>query len=596
MIGSRILVTFLAIVLVLGCSQATLPDPEARPQAAPSSSSVVMVSFDGVGWEELARRAPSLGANGWNRIMTQGTAARLIPVNPTLTAVTHVAMATGQPPEASGIVSNTMHAPGTPVTQTLSGFSAEIEVPTLWESARLAGKRVGVLTYPGVDQETPRRSADFGLIYTNEVSRSRIVTLARDDFSPVADQRSRVSHSPILAATLTWSWKHESTTIERPLELRAIDTTDDSTVNYDDFEVVFEGSTIDLGEDRWFPLSIPLDDEGTLRRFGSWSKILESEPDLQNVEIYWGSVNRSVAYPAEFQEFVEREAGFWPGAPDGYNASAWVSSRRGIDPLTFIEQLRRFSDFFTRVTTATMDGMEYDLLLAYQPIVDEAEHQWRLTSASQAHSTPENRQAAETVRKEAYATFDAALSRMIDRLDPAETLVVVSDHGLTELHTSVRISGLLADWGYVKVDGNRVAADSPWAAFSSGGAVHIHRSRADAPGSVGDLIERLRALRSPDGNLVFESVEENPAGANPRLGVIRAYTFPGFAMTSSLSGDRFQPTTYYGQHGYLNHHAEMHAIVGAIGPGARPSLPSAVSQTDIAGWINSMLRITPRFP
>ena len=61
-----------------------------------------------------------------------------------------------------------------------------------------------------------------------------------------------------------------------------------------------------------------------------------------------------------------------------------------------MEQLDRFSDFLSSVTELGLQTMSGDLVLTYQPIVDETEHQFRSTDA---------------VRQPAYAAFDRAAGR-----------------------------------------------------------------------------------------------------------------------------------------------------------------------------------------
>ncbi|HEU5161520.1 MAG TPA: alkaline phosphatase family protein, partial [Thermoanaerobaculia bacterium] len=260
----------LLVLLLAGCAS---QPPAAAPVVSTEPNRVLLVSFDGVGWEALTGDpgAGALGSSGWNRIAAEGVVARLIPVSPTLTSVTHISMATGTTPEKTGVVSNTLHLPGTTADQSEGGFEVEIETDTIWESARRSGKRVGVITYPGVDATSPRRTADFGLVYSSPVSRPSIQTVAGSDLTPA---EAAGSFSPPRAARLAWKWSFEGKDVNEPVEIVAIDTTNDGAVNYDDFIVRHGSRTFDVGEDRWFPLSTPLDDDGSSHLFGSWSRIM----------------------------------------------------------------------------------------------------------------------------------------------------------------------------------------------------------------------------------------------------------------------------------------------------------------------------------
>lgn len=578
---------------LLSCAQAPPPTTAPDPATAAPSTRVVLVSFDGVGFDALAEQADGLGTDGWNRIRREGVTARMIPVNPTLTSVTHVAMATGAQPSRSGVVSNTLHLPGTPPTEWASGFDVAIDTDTIWQAASRAGKRVGAITYPGLDGTTPERTADFGLIYTQPVSRSRLESIDRSEFQPDPILSRFVSFSPILVSRRTWRWSLADRNFATEIDLIALDTTNDGEKNYDDFVVRQGDVAFEVGDDRWFPLSVEIDENGSPHLFGSWSKILAFHPELDSLQLYWGPVSRTRGYPDSFRRLIDLEVGFWPGPPDDWAAVRWLDEREGIDPQTFVEQLERFSDFFTRATLLAMNRMRWDLLLSYQPIVDEAEHQWHLVLDRQLFSTPENRAAGAAVRASAFRAFDTALAELLEAADPTTSIVVVADHGLTALHTGVQINGLLVDWGYAVGAGRNPAPESRWAAYASGGVAHLHRFGAADPGEIETLIRRLLEVRSPEGEIVFERVERTGPSAHPREGIIVAYLLPGFAFQSGVEGERFRKTTYFGQHGYLNHHSALHPIFGAWGAGVPARFPETIDQTEVAGWVSRLLDIPP---
>lgn len=584
-------------LLLLGVASCATRGPSTPPsgvesEAAPSSR-VVLVSFDGVGFDALQKVENQLGTDGWNRMRREGTAARLIPVDPTLTAVTHASMATGATPSQTGIVSNVLHLPGTAANEWKSGFDAEIEVEPIWVAARRAGKRVGTITYPGVDGSTPHRTADFGLIYTQPVARSRFQELGRSDFGIDTDLSRLGSYSPIRATVVTWEWKMGHLEVTSPVRLVALDSTNDGLENYDEFLIRHGDSEIPVDDRGWFPLSSELADGGTTSLFGAWSKVLRAEPDLSSVTLYWGPVSRNVGYPESFRKMIDSEVGFWPGPPDEWAASQWITEKKGIDPATFGEQVSRFSDFFTRATLLAMQRMQWDLLLSYQPIVDETGHQWNIVSERQSQATPANLEAAAAMRLHAHRVFDSAVARIDEAVGPSDNFVIVSDHGMDALHTMVRINRLLVDWGYATAgESARLSTGTRWAAYPSGAFVTIHSFGPEKGGEVEELVTRLDALRTPGGEKVFDLVEAPGPNANPRSGRIQAWLAPGLAFTSSTAGEIFFPSSYYGQHGYLSRHTSMHAIVAARGPSVG-SLPEAVAQTSIARWLARMLGVPP---
>jgi hypothetical protein len=201
---------------------------------------VVLISFDGLGADELAKH-PDLPM--FAKLEHEGRfVERVTPVTPCVTSSAHVAILTGTPPSVNGIVGNRFRLPD---GQVVDGFSADIDSETLVEAAHRAGKRVGSIAFPTVDGRSARRSADFGLVYSDPVEPSRMIHLTRDAF--------RGSFGGVMRATLA-----------PEVEIVAYDTTDDHIVNYDKF--LIETHTGRIAPDPWFAISQKKPDG----LYGSW--------------------------------------------------------------------------------------------------------------------------------------------------------------------------------------------------------------------------------------------------------------------------------------------------------------------------------------
>lgn len=580
------------LFLILGVSLALTNCRTPSAIGATAGRKVILISFDGTGADdlELLRTNNKLRPDGFKRIMAEGGFARCIPVNPSLTSPAHISIATGTDPQRTGIVSNTFHIPGTPRTQAARGFDVPIDTDTLWESARRQGKRVGIVTFPGADGNRPRRTADWGLNYAHPVARSRILELTRADFTKESPSAGARSFSPVLRTLLRWEVKTDAGTIQRDIALLVLDTTDDAVENYDDFRIQDGDNQVVSGARRWFPISASVEDHDGTALYGSWSKLMEMHPRLDRVVVYWGPISRNRGYPAAYRQMIDREVGFWPGPPDeqGY-AEEWLEKRTGVDPQTIGEQITRISEFLTRATLLSMQRMPWDLILAYQPVVDEAEHTYRLVNDRQQFSTPENREAGRQARELAYRAIDRATAEVLAAVGNDAAVVVTGDHGLAAVDTSVRVNRLLVDWKLASVSERRLAQDTRWAAFTSGHLAHIYAFEPRS-GELEELVRRLEALRAPDGEPVFDRILVKQRGDHPNSGEVMAYANLRFYLISGVEGPVFAKTRHFGQHGGLNYHREMHTIFGAIGPGIR-SVPSEVSQTEIAGYVSLLLGI-----
>ena len=509
-----------------------------RLAATAVAERVVLLSFDGIGADALARQS---GLTSFASLAASGASARVIPVNPTLTAPTHVSMLTGADPRVHGIFSNWFHLDGTPPERVTRGLNAEIAVETLVEAARRQGKRVGAVPFPTVDAANSRRSADFGLVWTSSVTEGRIVKLSRSDFKrewvpPTWTQRPsrRASFSPLMRARVEWSAPGGPRT---DVDLVAYDTSDDRIENYDSYVVEVGDREVGVDARGWFAVS--------REQFGSWSKILEAQPSL-NVTLYWGAISRTNAYPESYRTLLDTEVGFWPGAPDEH---------ADLDVATYAEQLERLSDFLARVQTTTIRRMEFDLLLAYQPVVDQALHNFLGYD--------------EDVVRRAYAAADRAAAAVGGELDAnRDALVVVGDHGLVGVERQVRLGRLLADEGFAP----------RWRVYATH---HIAQfKRFDGPDDTDALVRMLTSTP------YFERVERRGAS-------VIGTAFPPISLSSSSEAPLLAEPESYGHHGALNAHRELHTVLFASGRGVPRGDAGEVEQTRITRFVAGLLGIAP---
>jgi predicted AlkP superfamily phosphohydrolase/phosphomutase len=289
---------------------------------------------------------------------------------------------------------------------------------------------------------------------------------------------------------------------------------------------------------------------------------------------------------------IDREVGFWPSDPDSGAAADWLSGKGGLPPEVFVEQVERISHFFTRATVLSMQRMPWDLIMAYQPIVDEAEHQWRLENPRQLAFSEANVAAALRVRGAAIRRFDEAVKQLLAATDLSTTaLAITGDHGLSPMDTRVAVNRLLADWGFASIREDRLAPDTEWSAITSGNLAHLYRFGGARTGA--ELKQRLEQLRAPDGEPVFERVLLKTSADHPNGGDVVAFAYPRFYLSSTVRGEIFEKATHYGQHGAVNSHPELHTIFAATGARVVPGSVPTIQQTEIAPYVSSLLGIRP---
>src|SRR3989338_292311 len=126
-----------------------------------NSTKVIVMSFDGCANQLIQKYLREDFKNkGFGRIEKEGILSPMHVSLPSLTATSHISIITGATPGQHGIVSNNFHKTTESILKSTNGFEKEIdqETPALWERAKTQGKRVGVITYPGLDGSSERRS------------------------------------------------------------------------------------------------------------------------------------------------------------------------------------------------------------------------------------------------------------------------------------------------------------------------------------------------------------------------------------------------------------------------------------------------------
>ena len=586
---------------------------------APPLRRVVVVSFDGAGGRSLWREAErgTFGPDGFLKAEAAGVSAeRLEVVTPSLTSVSHAAISAGAPPASTGIVANWFHPAGTALNARASGFDVESGVETIWEAAARQGKRVASLAWPGASQASARTRTGVGLRWADPVSRSFLwkggsEPAFEDALVPLPP--GQPSFSPPKLLPVRPATAAPSSAVER-LRFVAVDTSDDGRRNYDLLLVLdAEGQlAAHARAGEWFPLSEWRGEDRGDRDVvvGRWCKLLALPGDLAGIRLYVGGEGRSFASPDDFRRTLDREAGFWPGPPD----DALLLEEQ--DGRSFVEQEARFAEFFQKAFAVADRRGDWDLLLAYVPCVDEAEHMLMLSDPRQTAYTPERAAAAAAALRDVWKIADetaAAYLRFAARGD----VFLVSDHGMRPVFRSFLLQELLRRKGFLEtapgsrgrlqtVPGSKVDAIAAGAL----GYVVVNRAGVLPGGTVqaaeaDELVQRvaaaLRAEKDDAGSPVFSAVltraEARSLGLDhPNAGdlvvVAAGETTLRQGFSEKPDAPLFVPAEPPGQHGFAPD-PELDGIFFQVGDGIAPKKLPVVRSIDVAALVAARLGITP---
>ncbi len=428
---------------------------------------VVIISLDGA-TPRLIRAYQLLGLlppnEGFGRLRQTGTVAEQnFTVTPSLTAVGHIALATGSNPAANDINSNTFHLVASPFTRNISGFGAPIggymlnplgESPNptarpLWHALRAAGKSVVTATWAGGDgvdvrvpglqnspiiQPSPLRTVDYTVPFGEFGGVSaQGFALTASDFAPTQNLNllrqlvaaGHPSFSPVLQK------KTPLTTftvggVNYTILAAALDTTDDGVKNYDTLVFFDSARGIQPG-----PFNLPSTGpayvkasdhksspfylEGSSNKAGMGFCVSMLASDLSTVHIGQYAADDIPRTPAvlDVVDDINNHVGFWADQadfriPERLSSGFTAFSDQELEAM-FEDQVRLFVDYQTRVALYSMQqNPNADLTMVYIEQPDGSEHQFLLTDPRQAsnptdpHSIGDNQDFAKVARYQGY--------------------------------------------------------------------------------------------------------------------------------------------------------------------------------------------------
>jgi predicted AlkP superfamily phosphohydrolase/phosphomutase len=578
---------------------------------------IVVVSMDGAGGAEYERQRDALSPDGFRRAGREGLSAdRLQTVFPSLTAVVHASISTGALPASTGLVSNWYWPAGGPLKSRVNGFEAEPGVETLWEALARQGRRVASLSWPGVTGRTPRTTTPVGIRWVDLRSPGFLWSgptgdAVLPDAAIALPPEARSFSAPRLVRVEPPAGRDGSTS--RPLTFVLLDTSDDGRRAYDTLAALDAGGGLAgrLRAGEW--LALPEQEKGeraVLR--GRWVKLLRLSPDASGISIYVGGVGQTEAWPDDFQRTLDKRCGFWPGPPDDD-----LLGGPEPDVKTYLEMAGRFSEFFTSVYEVAERRGDWDVLLAYQPVLDEVSHSLTPPDPSQPGFDPARAEKAAAGLREGWRIADRATARYLRFLERGGDVVLLSDHGLRPVRRAIYPAEVMRRQGWIATDllaGRPVVrADSPADVLVSAGSAFVVLNRAgsmpngvlspeEAAGVLADIASHFRSLKDETGAPLFETVAlrgeaatlglDHPNSGDLVLLAGKGTTLKGGFPREGATAPLLLPADVAAQHGY-GPDPDLDGVFFHVGPGIVAARVPAVKAVEVAPRIAARLGLSP---
>ncbi len=617
------------VVLAALCLATAAPRADAAPGRA------IVVQLPGASSAELAAlwREGALEAGGFRAFLAEGERTlSLAPVDPSLPFAGSVALATGAPPGACGVVGARLRPPGAALGERVEvGFDHPIS-GTLWSAALAADRVVGAVLWPGLDNRDDLRRATWGIADRDTPHYpARPFKLEREDW---VDDKYGVGPGP----SIFWGLPKEVESFSTPLNvsaafaapheraeliyvLVAIDRTDDGVVNYDGLLV---SSRIDPKKGyvgvaepgEWFRIEL-VDPTGL--RHGApevvWLKVEELAPDLARSVFYISASRYIKAFPSALVRKLESAGRSWPGPPDEAAMIAGEAGGYGISARTYAEMAERLAAWTVDVAVTGLDLYPTDLLLLSIPVFDPVDRRLLLVDPRQPGHRAERAERYRALRRQVWSALDRELARLLAAVDLETTTVyLVSTYANVPIHAEVDVGEVLRAAPELAAVG--APPERRWRSVAaSGGLAHVYLSIAgrDADGAldaesarraaraVRDALARARDGSAPLFEKVLLRAEAAALGLDrPESGDVIAFARPGYRLVDDSQA--FVPVTRQPQiraaAGYAASLPESHGFLLVVGRGAAVGKERARAElTGVARRVARQLGITlPRRP
>ncbi len=243
-------------------------------------------------------------------------------------------------------------------------------------------------------------------------------------------------------------------------------------------------------------------------------------------------------------------------------------------PLEMLQSLTcNVARFFGELAVQAITQQPADLMLCYQPAIDEIAHQlmrdaladWPAGAAAQAMIA-------------IHRAVDHELGRLLDRLSPDDTLFISSDHGHEPIQRCIRPNVVLRQAGLLSVQGDKVDLERTRAVFHSSGWVLLNTT--DRAGGIvsPSAYEALLAEVAQCLDEAVDPVTQLPLGLQhsrhlwdgeaPAPGDLFLWGPPEYELRSYLFGAVCGPPDIGGNHQTALHPSPyLQAILAGCGPG-----------------------------
>lgn len=224
--------------------------------------------------------------------------------------------------------------------------------------------------------------------------------------------------------------------------------------------IEIQGSTIQLGEKEWSKWLLLDFRVNLLIRLHGMAQIylIAAGNDLQ---LYVSPINwrpdsppAPMSSPESFAADLYKTQGIYRTL--GWAEATWPLNEGRLDEKTFMDDLYRAFDDRAGVILNRLNGGQWDLLVGVIESTDRVQHMmWRLLDPGHPmYDATLASQFGDSIER-VYRRCDQFVGEVLEHLDPATPVMIVSDHGFHSFRYSVNLNTWLVQEGFMTLHGRQ---------------------------------------------------------------------------------------------------------------------------------------------
>lgn len=373
------------------------------------------------------------------------------------------------------------------------------------------------------------------------------------------------------------------------------------------------GVMVHPGPEAGFSDFLPIDGHAGVR-----FRLFSLAPDASDLELFsTDGFELECDRPDLGDAYVEAVGGFCGGGcyrlyGDGSFGKAYQD---GVAEARYMDTHQQGMDHFLRSSVWTAEHHPADLMIFYNPGIDEAQHLWAgFVQEGRPCFHPERAEKVWPLLRESYRRADEHLGALLDILPEDGTLLLVSDHGITGIHRHFLPNVALREAGLLHtVRGNpyRIDLSRTRAIYHPANNSYVFLNTSDRPGGIvppeeeEELLEEVRevlqAVKDPDTDqsvlahtIRVDHLPEDSELRGQGRGDLFLALRPGYSLGENLHRKALLPAYLAGHHQQHPGLASNFALFEALGPPIRRNHEiGLVSHQDIHETARHLLGLEP---